>query len=68
MRRAACLILLSVTACGSGQGGLDVCAPWKAIVPQPEDVDVISGDLARQIVDHDETGVELGCWPAPTEE
>lgn len=41
----------------------DYCAPWKPIYVSR--VDVLSDGTARAIRDHDETGVHLGCWPAP---
>jgi hypothetical protein len=42
----------------------DFCTPWKAIYASRSDV--LTDGTARQIKDHDETGVKLGCWPAPT--
>jgi hypothetical protein len=41
----------------------DFCTPWRAIYVSRQDV--LSNSTAVAIKDHDETGVRLGCWPAP---
>jgi hypothetical protein len=38
------------------------CAGWAAIRPTIEDVDLMSDDLAAQILAHNLMGVDLGCW------
>ncbi|KZC28528.1 hypothetical protein RhoFW510T8_10500 [Rhodanobacter sp. FW510-T8] len=41
----------------------DFCTPWKPIFVSR--ADVLTDPTAKAIRDHDETGVKLGCWPAP---
>lgn len=40
-------------------GSCDVFSP---IYPTVEDAEVISDDLARQLIAHDDKGRALGCW------
>lgn len=42
----------------------DYCTPWKPIYVAANDV--LSDPTAKAILEHDETGVKLGCWKAPT--
>lgn len=56
------LLLLGGCATTAGRA-TDHCAPWKPIFVSR--VDVLTDGTARMIRDHDETGVKLGCWPAP---
>lgn len=39
------------------------CAAWKPIYVASKDV--LTDPTAKAILDHDRTGVELGCWKAP---
>lgn len=41
----------------------DFCTPWRAIFASRQDV--LTDGTAKAIKAHDETGVKLGCWPAP---
>ena len=41
----------------------DYCTPWRAIYPSK--ADVLTDGTAKQILDHDRTGVKLGCWKSP---
>lgn len=38
------------------------CDVFDPIYPTAEDAEVMSDDLARQIVVHDDKGIALGCW------
>lgn len=58
---AALSVALFVTGCAHGSGS--VCAGWQPIRPDKGETDRLSDNLARQIVAHNEYGVELGCWP-----
>ena len=64
-KRWLLLILpLLLASCATTAGrATDPCAPWKPIYASR--IDVLTDGTARQIRDHDETGVKLGCWPAP---
>jgi len=41
----------------------DFCTGWKPIYPSRQDV--LTDGTAKQILAHDEQGVQQGCWPAP---
>lgn len=41
----------------------DFCTPWRAIYVSRQDV--LTDGTAKAVKAHDETGVKLGCWPAP---
>ena len=41
----------------------DFCTPWRVIYASRKDV--LTDGTAKAIKTHDETGVKLGCWPAP---
>ena len=59
------IMLLPLGGCVTTAGrATDPCAPWKPIYVSR--ADVLTDGTAKQIRDHDETGVKLGCWPAPT--
>lgn len=42
----------------------DFCAPWRPIYVSANDV--LTDSTAKQIKDHDETGVKLKCWKVPS--
>lgn len=42
----------------------DYCTPWRPIYVAANDV--LSDPTAKAILEHDRTGVKLGCWKAPT--
>jgi hypothetical protein len=61
----ACLMLKFASACAplppveTRTGACDVFSP---IYPTAEDAEVISDDLGRQLIAHDDKGRALGCW------
>jgi len=42
----------------------DFCTGWRAIYPSRQDV--LTDGTAKQILAHDQHGVDMGCWKAPT--
>lgn len=42
----------------------DFCTGWKPILPSRQDV--LTDGTAKQILAHDQHGVDMKCWPAPT--
>jgi hypothetical protein len=42
----------------------DHCTGWSAILSSR--ADVLTDGTAKQILAHDQHGVEIGCWKAPT--
>ena len=63
-RWALLILLLPLAGCETMAGrATDPCAPWKPIFVSR--ADALTDGTARAIRDHDETGVRLGCWPAP---
>jgi hypothetical protein len=42
---------------------VDHCTGWAAI--HPSKADVLTDGTAKQILAHDQLGVDMGCWQAP---
>lgn len=73
-RRLIPLLLLAscVTMGGLGTSGCtpltvvktDFCTGWKPILASK--ADVLTDGTAKQILAHDQHGVDMKCWPAPT--
>jgi len=42
----------------------DFCSGWRPICPSRQDV--LTDGTAKQILAHDQHGVDMKCWPAPT--
>lgn len=62
------VLLISVVAtlavgCATSSG--NQCAGWKPLHPTARDVDVISQRLNDDLLEHNEHGVNLGCWKGP---
>ena len=56
------LIALSATGCVTGSASS--CTGYKPIRPLASDVDAVSPELARKILDHNEFGRERCGWGA----
>lgn len=73
-RKLTQLLLLAscVTMGGLGTSGCtprtvvktDFCTGWKPILASK--ADVLTDGTAKQILAHDQHGVDMKCWPAPT--
>jgi len=64
------LLLASCAMAGLGEGctprvvvKVDHCTGWAAI--RPAKADVLTDGTAKQILAHDQHGIDMGCWPAP---
>lgn len=51
----------ALTACTSTGQGID-CLPFGAILPTKADLKALSNGTIQQILTHNETGKNLGCW------
>ena len=64
MKLLAGLILLTALSLlgGCANPTADLCAGWRPIRPDPSDISVVSGDLARQIAAHNRFGEAACRW------
>ena len=61
---ASLTLMFALTSCGgpSPTAKPDLCAGWAPIRPEAHDVEVMSGVLADQILQHDTHGAEACGW------
>ena len=57
---ALAVILIPLAACETGGPVTDPCGPWRAI--RVSKADTLTGETARQISAHNETGARLCHW------
>lgn len=62
LRGFAMVLLLCLSGCATEKLASN-CAGWRSIHPSREDH--LTQGTKRQILAHNEFGVERGCWPAP---
>lgn len=58
-------MMLFLMGCETGPAqGVDVCGPWRPLYLTPQDQ--LTRGTAAGILAHNQTGVRLNCWSAPT--
>lgn len=63
--RALTISVAAIFLAGCSQTSGSQCAGWKMLRPSAEDVRAMSSRFVADVLEHNENGVDKGCWRAP---